>query len=260
MGPQNKIELVQNRAMLTISGCVKSTSNTSLRHYLGLPSLILRRNVNRIGLLYKILKGLAPNYLHEILDKFKFPERTNRRDKTLLRIPTFRKSKFKSNFFFDAITSWNKLPAAIRCLTGTPKCLKTAIYKFKNCPIKLSLRYFYGDRRLEMLFNRLLLSFTTLKADLFRHNIVPDPQCDCGEANETPHHYLFECSYYTRARQKLIRNLRQIPDLINLPFNQFRKCYTKLIQYMHTNTDSSDIAVNHVQTFIQETNRFDSTT
>ena len=59
---QNKLEKVQYRAYLAITGTVQGTSRTKLYDELGLDSLIKRRWCNRLIFFYKIVNGLLPDY------------------------------------------------------------------------------------------------------------------------------------------------------------------------------------------------------
>ena len=71
---QNKLEKVQYRACLAITGAIQGTSRTKLHDELGLHSLIKRRWCNKLIFFYKIVNGLFPNYLYSCLD---FPSQIN---------------------------------------------------------------------------------------------------------------------------------------------------------------------------------------
>ena len=62
---QNKLEKVQYRACLAITGAIQGTSRTKLYDELGLHSLIKRRWCNKLIFFYKIVNGL---YLYSYLD------------------------------------------------------------------------------------------------------------------------------------------------------------------------------------------------
>ena len=57
---QNKLEKVQYRACLAITGAIQGTSRTKLYDELGLHSLIKRRWCNKLIFFYKIVNGLLP--------------------------------------------------------------------------------------------------------------------------------------------------------------------------------------------------------
>ena len=65
---QTKIEQVQYRACLAITGAIKGTSRERLYDELGLHSLIERRWRSKLIFFYKIMKGLLPEYLFSYLE------------------------------------------------------------------------------------------------------------------------------------------------------------------------------------------------
>ena len=65
---QNKLEKVQYRACLAITGAIQGTSRTKLFDELGLHSLIKRRWCNKLIFFYKIVNGLLPDYVYSYLD------------------------------------------------------------------------------------------------------------------------------------------------------------------------------------------------
>ena len=141
----------------------------------------------------------------------------------------------------------------------TPKIFKLHLHKLQNCPFISTLRYYFGNRRSETLFNRFILSFTSLNSHLFQHNLVPDPSCDCGLTSETPEHYFLACPRYNQQRIKLIGHLSQIQDLVNLPFKQIRNCNNKLLTYIIDNPKTASPAAQHIQVYIEESKRFEVT-
>ena len=64
---QNKLEKVQYRACLSITGAIQGTSRTKLYDELGLHSLIKRRQCNKLIFFYKIVNGLLCLFI------FRFP-------------------------------------------------------------------------------------------------------------------------------------------------------------------------------------------
>ena len=60
---QKKLEKVQHRVCLAITGAIQGTSRTKLYDELGLHSLIKRRWCNKLIFSYKIVNGVLPDYL-----------------------------------------------------------------------------------------------------------------------------------------------------------------------------------------------------
>ena len=111
---QSKMEKVQYRACLAITGGIQGTSRERLYDELGLHSLVKRRWRNKLVFFYKIVNRLLPDYLYSYLD---FPSQ----ESYLLRsssisimkpFPTRTKS-FKGTFFPCHINGWNKLKVRI---------------------------------------------------------------------------------------------------------------------------------------------------
>ena len=59
------------------------------------------------------------------------------------------------------------------------------------------------DRQQLALIAQLRMGHCSLNKYLYRFNIVDDPQCECGRAQESVKHYLIECPLQQNARNKL---------------------------------------------------------
>ena len=60
---QNKLEKVQYKACLAITGAIQGTSRQKICDELGLHTLIERRRHSKLAFFYKIVNGLLPRYL-----------------------------------------------------------------------------------------------------------------------------------------------------------------------------------------------------
>ena len=97
---QNKLEKVQYRACLAITGAIQGTSRQKLYDELGLHSLSKRRWRNKPIFFYKILNGLLPKYLYSYLtfpNQENYPLRSALTNKAIV-IPS-RTITFKKTFF-----------------------------------------------------------------------------------------------------------------------------------------------------------------
>ena len=65
---KNKIENIQYKACIAITGAIQGTSQEHLYHELGLESLGDRRWCCKLTFFYKIVNGLAPKYLANYLN------------------------------------------------------------------------------------------------------------------------------------------------------------------------------------------------
>ena len=114
--PQNesfceKIESVQYRAALAITGAIQGTSRDKLYHELGLESLKSRRWYKRLSCMFKIMKREAPNYLINLIRRCEQTIRTRNNH-----IPNYhcRTDCFKYSFFPSTLNDWFKLDNNIR--------------------------------------------------------------------------------------------------------------------------------------------------
>ena len=112
---QSKMEKVQYRACLTITGGIQGTSREQLYDELGLNSLVKRRWRNKLVFFYKIVNPLLPNYLYPYID---FPSQESyflrSSSAYIIRpLPTRTKS-FTGTFFPYCINEWNKLKVGVR--------------------------------------------------------------------------------------------------------------------------------------------------
>ena len=64
-----KLELIQYKAALVITGAIQGTSCDKIYQELGLESLKSRRWYNRLSLMFKIMKEEALNYLVNLIPK-----------------------------------------------------------------------------------------------------------------------------------------------------------------------------------------------
>ena len=99
--PQNdyfseKLESIQYKAALVITGFIQGTLRDKIYQELGLESLISRRWYKRLSLMFEVMKEEAPNYLINLIPKCEQTIRTRNN-----RIPVYhcRTESFKHSFF-----------------------------------------------------------------------------------------------------------------------------------------------------------------
>ena len=110
---QSKLEIVQYRACLAITGAIKEASREKIYNELGLQSPITWRN--KLIIFYKIVNSLPTEYLYSYLD---FPSQDNyslrsASTSAIKSIPSRTKS-FKNTFSPNFINEWTKLNIGIR--------------------------------------------------------------------------------------------------------------------------------------------------
>ena len=116
----NKLEKVQYQSCLAITGAFQGTSRESLYRELGLECLQTRWWYRKMIFFYKILNGLAPKYLFDIL-----------RYSINLELSEFfiRTKSFSNSFFPYCVKEWNKLDTKIKNLP-TLSTFKKALLVF----------------------------------------------------------------------------------------------------------------------------------
>ena len=121
---KNKIENVQYRACIAITGTIQGTSRERLYRELGLESLTDRRWIRKLVLFYKIVAGLSPQYLSRYLNLNNNSSYITR-SSNLNRIRGIRSrtEQFKYSFFPFCINEWNKLGNMIKKSVNI-KCFK----------------------------------------------------------------------------------------------------------------------------------------
>ena len=215
---QSKMEKVQYRACLAITGGIQGTSRERLYDELGLHSLVKRRWRNKLVFFYKILNRLLPDYLYSYID---FPSQESyllrSSSASIIRpLPTRTKS-FKGTFFPYCINEWNKLKVGVRNAKSINIFKKSIVSEKKEN----SLFCIYDPLGVKLL-TRLRLQFSHLNEHKFRHGFSDtiNPMCACGTEIETTEHFLLRCQFYSIKRLELFEKLEKIElNFLNLYAN-----------------------------------------
>ena len=111
---QDKMEKVQYRASLAVTGGIQGTSRERLYDELGLHSLVKRRWRNKLVFFYKIVNRLLPDYPYSYLD-FSSQESYLLRSSSasIIRPLPMRTKSFKETFFPYCVNEWNKVKVGI---------------------------------------------------------------------------------------------------------------------------------------------------
>ena len=101
-----KIEAVQYKAALAITGAIQGTSRDKIYQELGFESLKSRRWYKRLTCMFKIMRNEAPDYLINLVPKCEYAINTRN-----CHIPMYhcRTDCFKYSFFPSALRDWFKL-------------------------------------------------------------------------------------------------------------------------------------------------------
>ena len=174
-----------------ITGATKLCSIEKPFFKLGWESFQGRRNKDKLVIFYKILRGLTPNYLSDLV-----PPTVQKITTYSLRNPghiqTYRANR---NLFLDSFypttRAWNSLPSEVQ------QASSVAVFKSSlNGDLHTPPKYFNsGWRKSQILQARLRMGCSSLNSDLYRKHIVPSPSCQ-SEQFESAAHFFFNCLNY----------------------------------------------------------------
>ena len=144
--------------------------------------------------------------------------------------------------FPSSLRYWNDLDITTR------NSFSLSEFKHRNKQIsEKPLNYKVArDRASEIAFTRIKHTCSSLKADLFKINIVPSALCSCGPINETAEHYFFHCPLYDLHRNRLSASIPVVPVTLN----------TLLHGHEYLTNETKEAIYNSVLQFIKDTGRF----
>ena len=188
-----KLESVQYKFALAITGAIQGSSREKIYQDLGLASLKSRRWYKRLCCMFKIMNGKAPNYLTNLIPKCDQPVRTRTNH-----IPTFhcRTDCFKNSFFPSRLSDWFNLDITIRN-SESIAVFKSRLLSFIH-PIANNVYNIFDPIGLKLL-TRLLLGFSHLNEHRFRQNFQDcmNPLCSCSLDIEDTSHHITYCTAIT---------------------------------------------------------------
>ena len=211
--PQNesfaeKLEGVQYKAALAITGAIQGTSRDRIYQELGLESLKSRRWYKRLSCMFKIMNEHAPNYLINLIPKCEKTIRTRNSH-----IPTYhcRTDCFKLSFFPATLSDWFDLDPSIRN-SESFSSFKSKLFSFIR-PVQRNVYNIFDPQGLKLL-TRLRLGFSHLNEHRFRHNFQDciNPLCSCSLEIEDTSHYLLHCHNFSRYRIDLMNSVNSVRD------------------------------------------------
>jgi len=201
-----KLESIQYKAALAITGAIQGTSKDKIYQELGLESLKLRRWYKRLCCMFKIMNEKAPNYLINLIPKRQQTIRTRNNH-----IPIFhcRTDCFQYSFFPSTLKDWFRLDYSIRN--------SESISAFKNKllssirPIQNQVFNIFDPNGLKFL-TRLRLGFSHLNEHRFRHNLENciNPLCSCSLEVDDTIHYLLHCHHFCHLRDDLMNSVSSV--------------------------------------------------
>ena len=202
---KKQLDAIYIEAAIIITGATKLCSISLLVSDLGWESLQDRRNKHKLISFYKIIHGLTPTYLTNVLPPL-IQETTdyNLRNANGFRTLHANTNLYFNSFFPSTIRAWNSLPEE------TKQAPSVASFKHRlNRDLNKAPIYFNAStRKGQILHIRLRLECSSLNSHFYRKNLVPEPACQC-RAFESIHHYLFVWPRYANVRE------RYLPENLN---------------------------------------------
>ena len=201
---KSRIESVQYKACIAITGAIQGASRERLYDELGIESLSNRCWFRKLTFFDKIVEGLSPPYLTKYVNlRSTSNYQTRSGNKNNLQEFSCRTESFKHSFFPFCVREWNKLDNTIRDAESI-KQFKSMLKNFfsLNQRSLFSIHYPVGVN----LLTRPRLQFSHLNEHKFRHNFKDcvSPMCDCGAETETISHFFLRCQFFVNERQKLL--------------------------------------------------------
>ena len=201
---KDELDKIQNEAARIVTGCTKLVSIVDLNKESGWESLAERRRKHRLILFYKMVNGLAPDYLSSLAPATNRPVYNLRNTQNFQSIAC-RTNLFKNSFLPATTNEWNNLSQNVRNAESL-SCFKRQINIDRPVPNKL---FQLGDRRIQIIHTQLRNNCSSLNQHLFLKNIIDSPLCCCGKI-ESNKHFFLECELYNRPRQILRTAISEI--------------------------------------------------
>jgi hypothetical protein len=207
---KTKLEDVQLEAARIALGAKKGTSHEQLYNAIKWETLQDRRDKLKLATMYKVLNNMTGPTLRQLI-----PATTQSRtpynlrtDENITQIRT-RTDALKNSFIPSTINAWNRLPAPIRNAESID-IFKSSLRKHFGTKEKVKQRFYEGNRKAQILHNRIRLGNSDLRQNLALRNLADNPMCECGDESESEEHYLMECTNYSRQRTKMMTKIRSV--------------------------------------------------
>jgi hypothetical protein len=199
----DRLENIQRQAALTCTGAYRHTKHITLLEELGWPLLSVRRKNHRLNVMFKLQKGLVPQYLLNICppltrDRVTYSLRTG----SNITMPITKTATYQKSFFPHSIHDWNQLPKAIRDV-GTIDTFKE--YHKKSTGLKVNHLYHLYSDRAALNHSRIRMGLSGLAAQRTKYNLIKDPTCiKCNAKSEDPTHFFLLCPAYAVHRNEFL--------------------------------------------------------
>ena len=200
----DRLERIQLEAARIVTGLTRSTHLERLYSEVGWFPLSQHRKERKLTTLYKIIHGLAPSYLTDLLPQTIASNLGyNLRNRQDYIEPRCRLELYKRSFFPSSISLWNSLQIEIRAIDSLNSFKKVISKEVSKVPS----HYLSGERKWSVVHARIRNGCSNLNNDLQQNHLSFISTCICGYSSETPLHYLLECKIFDKERADMFRDL-----------------------------------------------------
>jgi hypothetical protein len=222
-----RLENVQRQAGLTCTGAFRHTRHTSLLEELGWPPLSQRRKHHRLNVMFKLLRGMAPNYLLNLCPPLTRDRTTyNLRTGQNVTMPQQKTSTYQNSFFPKSIKNWNELSIRDREV-GTIQTFKE--HQKKTSGFKVNILYHLYSSKSAINHTRIRLGLSGLASQRFDYKHIKDPICTrCNAKSESPAHYFLKCPSYAAHRPFFLREICLIFQNNNIEVDLAKPSFQKI--------------------------------
>ena len=255
-----KLESIQYKAALIVSGALKYSSYEKVLKDLGWPKISERAKFLKVSLFYKAINGLtSKNFSNFLMARCTRAGGVDHLRNHPRFLPPFgRSDRYKDSFLPTTCRLWNELPIIITNSVSLTS-FKTQYKKYYFCNPIYGCNV--GDRRLNVLHARFRIGFTALNNDLYLRSLCDSPLCACMQDIETPQHYFLYCPLFTAARQTLFNTISDILINCGLDISLFSDelLFNHLIYgFQFEFAKNNPILFIAIQKYISITKRFDN--
>ena len=189
-----KLESVQYSAALAVTGTWRGTSREKLYAELGWERLSCRRWSRRLTLFYKIINNLTSEYTMDPIPPIHQSLYSLRSQYVIGRIKS-RTENFKSTFYPNCLSEWNKLEPELR-LEPSVSVFKKMLLSIIRPPAK-SVFGIHNPIGLSYL-TQLRVGLSKLNLHKFKRNSrdTVNPMCPTSDGIEDAEHFLLLCSSF----------------------------------------------------------------
>ncbi len=202
-----KLENIHLDAMRLITGATARSNIINVHQEFGGYTVNDRIRQASLTMMYKIVRGMAPQYLIDILLEFNGPRHYVLRNNANLRVPYCRLETYMKSFFPRGIGLWNDLSQESKS-KDTVECFKK---QFVGERRELQIIYYYGKRWPSVHHARMRIGCSKLNYDLFYNlHVVDAPSCNCGAELENAEHFFLHCPLFQNIRVDMLNEIQGV--------------------------------------------------